>query len=259
MNSASVAAELATLRARGRLDEARAVLGGALREQPQDEALRRLAWQHAPVWWQPLAGPRARLERRGPDDAAFVRRCWADGDFMARFNRLAAPLPAGDDALRALLAGEQRALIADSRAIHWTIHDAAGPAGFVSLVDISFSHRRAEFLIGVLPQASRWLAPEAAHLAIGFAAGPLKLERLSAHFYPQNVEAQRIAQKFGFEREGLLRGYLRLPGSGERCDLVIAGLLLDDAYFARSARQRERLLGRDSHRDAARDDGRDDA
>jgi RimJ/RimL family protein N-acetyltransferase len=244
MTDAGIAGEVGALRTNGRLDEARAVLGRALQARPDDATLRQLAWQHAPVWWQPVEGPRARLVRRGPDDAAFVRRCWADADFMARFNRLAAPLPASDDALRAVLAAEQAALIADSRTIHWTIHDAAGPAGFVSLVDISFTHRRAEFLIGVRPQASRWLAPEAAHLAIGFAAGPLKLERLSAHFYPQNVEAQRVAEKFGFQREGLLRGYLRLPDSGERCDLVVAGLLLDDAYFARTSRQRERLLGR---------------
>jgi RimJ/RimL family protein N-acetyltransferase len=96
----------------------------------------------------------------------------------------------------------------------------------------------------VLPRASRWLAPEAAHLVLDFAAGPLKLERLTAHFYPENTEAQRVAAKFGFEREGLLRGYLRLPGTQRRSDLVIAGLLLDDAFFARSARMRQRLLGR---------------
>lgn len=244
MTAPGLAAEVAALRGRGRFDDARTLLAQAMRERPADESLRQLAWQHAPLWWQPIEGPRACLLRRGPDDAAFVRRCWADAGFMDRFNRLAAPLPGSDDVLRSTLAAEQAALVTDSRAMHWTIHDAAGPAGFVSLVDISFAHRRAEFLIGVLPHASRWLAPEAAHLAIGFAAGPLKLERLSAHFYPDNVEAQRIAAKFGFEPEGLLRGYLRLPGSGQRCDLLVAGLLLDDEYFARSARQRDRLLGR---------------
>jgi RimJ/RimL family protein N-acetyltransferase len=238
----TVAAKAAALRSGGQIEAARELLARHLREAPSEQ-LGFLAWQYAPVWWQPLEGPRARLLRRGPDDAAFVRRCWADVEFMARFNRLAAPLPASDEALRTTLAREQSALVGESRALHWTIHDRAGPAGIASLVHIALNHRRAEFLIGVLPRASRWLAPEAAHLVLDFAAGPLKLERLTAHFYPENTEAQRVAAKFGFEREGLLRGYLRLPGTQQRSDLVIAGLLLDDAFFARSARMRQRLLG----------------
>ena len=39
-----------------------------------------------------------------------------------------------------------------------------------------------------------------------------------------------------------MRGYLRQP-DGSRGDLVVAGLLLDDAYFARHQRIRRKLLG----------------
>lgn len=73
-------------------------------------------------------------------------------------------------------------------------------------------------------------------------ATPMQLERLTAYFYPDNPQALRQAQELGFEREGLLRGYLREPGAG-RSDLIVARLLLDGDFFARKARIRRRLLG----------------
>lgn len=80
-----------------------------------------------------------------------------------------------------------------------------------------------------------------------FAADRLRLGRLSAYFYPDNQPALRAAEKLGFEREGVLRGYLRERG-GSRQDLVVGGLLLDPAFFAGKARVRQRLLGRGSRR-----------
>jgi RimJ/RimL family protein N-acetyltransferase len=233
---------LARLRREGRMDEARALLQQRLAEAP-DARTGFLHWQHAPFWWQPIEGPRVRLVRRGPDDAALVRACWADADFMARFNRQAAALPADDAALRTLLAGERDALVEDHHALHWTVQVAGAGVGFVSLVDVGFRHRRAEFLIGLRPGTSSWAAVEAAHLALRFAAGPMQLERLVAHFYPDNVEAIRAALKLGFEHEGVLRGHLRDPATGQREDLVVTGLLLDPAFAARSERLRRRLFG----------------
>ena len=238
---------LRELRRSGRINEARELLAQAQRDQP-DPKLAFLAWQHAEFWWLPLQGKRITLRRRGPEDAALVRRCWSDADFMGRFNRLAMPLPESDEALKAILAREHWALAEESHALHWTVHVGASGCGFVSLVDIVFSHRRAEFLIGVTPGTNVWVGPEAAHLALQFAARQMKLERLSAHFYPENPSALRAAEKLGFEREGLLRGYLRLPDAdpcgGRRADLIVAGLLLDEPFFERSARLRARLLGK---------------
>lgn len=240
--AAALAGTLARLRREGRFDEARALLDRRLADQA-DPRTGFLAWQHAPFWWQPIEGPRVRLVRRGPDDAALVRRCWADADFMARFNRQAVALPADDAALKALLAGERDALVEDHRALHWTVRVGAEGVGFVSLVDVGFRHRRAEFLIGLLPGSSSWASVEAAHLALRFAAGPMQLERLVAHFYPDNTEAISAALKLGFEHEGVLRGHLRDAATGQREDLVVTGLLLDDAFAARTARLRRRLFG----------------
>jgi RimJ/RimL family protein N-acetyltransferase len=233
---------LARLRREGRLAEARALQQQRLAEEA-DPRIGFLSWQHAPFWWQPIEGPRVRLVRRGPDDAALVRRCWADADFMARFNRQAVALPADDAALAALLAGEREATVEEHHALHWTVQVGGEGVGFVSLVDVGFRHRRAEFLIGVRPGTSSWAAVEAAHLALRFAAGPMQLERLVAHFYHDNVEAIRAALKLGFEHEGVLRGHIRNTATGRREDLVVTGLLLDQAFAVRTERLRRRLFG----------------
>lgn len=118
----------------------------------------------------------------------------------------------------------------------------ARPLGFVSAANIAPGHRRAEFLIGLREACNPWLGPEAAHLALDFLARRAGIERLTAYFYPDNHSAIATARKLGFEPEGVLRSYLRLA-DGRRSDLVVAGLVLDEAWFARSARLRRRLLG----------------
>lgn len=236
----TLADELRTLRRSGRLAQARRLVVDRLRERP-DAALASLAWQHDDIWWQPIHGPRVTLRRRGPDDLALVRQCWQDDAFMERFNRMAPPLPTDDDALRQLLAREQATIVGEARSLHWTIETHGRKVGFISIADILLGHRRAEYLIGVREHCSPWVGPEASHLALGF-LGRAGIERLTAHFYPENVAAIEAAQKLGFVVEGTLRSYLRLA-DGRRTDLVVAGLVLDAAYFQRTARIRRRLLG----------------
>ena len=213
-------------------DAARAILADALAQRPHDQALSLLSWEHASFWWQPLSGPRATLRRRGPDDVATVRECWADAEFMRRFNQMAAALPAADGALDSMLRREQAAIISETPALHWTIEVAGRKLGFVSVVNISRQHRRAEFLIGVRGPCSPWTGPEAAHLVLGFLASKVGIERLTAYFYPENQSAIVAACKLGFAVEGTLRS-----------DLVVAGLSLESGYFERTARIRRRLLG----------------
>lgn len=235
---------LRTLRRSGQFDEARRLLAEQQARQP-DPRLAMLAWQHEAFWWQPLQGPRVSLHRRGPDDLSIVRRCWADADFMAKFNRMAPPLPADDEALRALLQREQATIVGESQALHWTIETDGQKVGFVSVANITPGHRRAEYLIGIREGCSPWVGPEASHLALGFLAQKARIERLTAYFYPENEAAIKVAQKLGFAIEGTMRGFLR-HADGSRGDLVVAGLLLDAAYFQRHARMRRKLLGETS-------------
>lgn len=258
-----LASQLRELRRSGQIEQARALLSRQLASAAAGTAAHKprlihLAWQHAPFWWQPLQGRSAGLRRRGPQDVALLRHAWQNADFMQRFNRMAADLPAQDDALQALLTREHWALPEESRGLHWTIESAGRGCGFVSVVELSMQHRRGEFLIGVLPDqapgASPWLALEASHLVFEFLRSHMKLERLTAYFYPDNPAALQMAQKLGFEREGLLKGYLRVPHNGQRVDLIVAGLLLDQAFFDRHARVRQRLLATTPARELPRQD-----
>jgi RimJ/RimL family protein N-acetyltransferase len=216
-----------------------------IRAQPGYEgsaALQALMREHQDFWWEPLAGSRVVLKRRDGDDAAFVRACWGDAGFMANFNRSARPLPVDDAALRQVLERERAALLSELHALHWTVCTQDGAVGFVSATDHSAAQRRCEFLIG-FPGVQRAIAVEAAQLAIEFLREKLDVERLTAHFYPENTHAIRAASKFGFRPEGVLRGYLRSP-DGSRADLVVAGLLLTERYPAQ--KWRERQIGRAS-------------
>lgn len=225
-----LAEQLRALRLQGRFAAARELIRG----QPgfaTSATLKRLAHEHEDFWWTPIQGRRATLVRRGPDDLTFVRACWGDVDFMRKFNRLARPLPANDDELRGILARERAGLFSEARALHWTIHTAQGPVGFVSATDYAPGHRRCEFLIGLLRQPASAVPVEAAHLAVQFLGEQAGVERLTAYFYAENQYAARVAEKFGFRPEGVLRGYI-LDADGRRSDLLVSGLLIAEAQKA---------------------------
>jgi RimJ/RimL family protein N-acetyltransferase len=234
--------QLRRWRLEGDLDAARRLLEALLAQRPADRGLQRLTLEHQSFWWQPLTGPRVQLTRRAPADLPFLRACWADRDFMTRFHRQAPPLPASDDEAGSLLQRECAAIPSESRALHWTLRTAVGPIGLLSVVDLNAAHRRGEFLIGLRGPRGAWAGVEAAHLAFDFLARRAGLERLTAYFYPDNRLAQRSALKLGFEHEGVLRGYLR-SADGQRHDLQVAGLLLDEAFFQRTAALRRRVFG----------------
>jgi RimJ/RimL family protein N-acetyltransferase len=77
-----------------------------------------------------------------------------------------------------------------------------------------------------------WLAPEgrgrgvathAVRLMAGWAFGELGIGRLELTCAPDNVPSQRVAERCGFTREGLLRSHL--PFRGTRRDTVMFSLL----------------------------------
>ncbi|WP_435820522.1 GNAT family N-acetyltransferase [Micromonospora purpureochromogenes] len=80
----------------------------------------------------------------------------------------------------------------------------------------------------LLPEArGRGLATRAVRLLADWAFGPVSLARLWAGTAPDNAGSQRVLERAGFRREGLLRG--RLPGrDGDRADAVLYALLADD-------------------------------
>ncbi|MES3001802.1 MAG: GNAT family N-acetyltransferase [Pseudomonadota bacterium] len=214
-----------------------------IRAQPgfdNSGALQRFLHEHEDFWWAPIVGKRVTLRRRGADDLSFVRRCWSDAEFMRKFNRVARQLPQDDDVLKEVLAREHVGLWSEAKALHWTLHAKDGPIGFISATDYTPGHRRCEFLIGLLGQGASPVPVEATHLACDFLRERAGVERLTAYFYKENAYASKVARKFGFEPEGVLRGYIR-DADGGRSDLMVSGLLLGDLEMAAVKNRRRRL------------------
>jgi RimJ/RimL family protein N-acetyltransferase len=72
----------------------------------------------------------------------------------------------------------------------------------------------------------RGAATAAVRLTAAWAFGELGIQRLSLLTAPQNQASQRVAERAGFTREGLLRAWL--PTSHGRWDSIMFSLLPDD-------------------------------
>jgi RimJ/RimL family protein N-acetyltransferase len=79
----------------------------------------------------------------------------------------------------------------------------------------------------LLPEArGKGLATRAVRLASRWALSDLELPRLGLFAEPSNVHSQRVAERAGFHREGVLRSWAEIDG--RRVDYVAFSLLPDD-------------------------------
>jgi RimJ/RimL family protein N-acetyltransferase len=69
-------------------------------------------------------------------------------------------------------------------------------------------------------------ASRATRLVAEWGIRTLQLARVELHAFPDNVASQRVAEKAGFQREGLLRSYREIRN--ERRDLVVFSLIAAD-------------------------------
>nr|CAD6422460.1 N-acetyltransferase [Rhizobium sp. Q54] len=74
----------------------------------------------------------------------------------------------------------------------------------------------------------------ALNIAIPHIYGQLQLHRIEAACIPENWKSVRLLEKAGFEREGLLRKYLKI--NGEWRDHVMYSRLPDDGEFGKMTR-----------------------
>jgi RimJ/RimL family protein N-acetyltransferase len=72
----------------------------------------------------------------------------------------------------------------------------------------------------------RGVATSALRMLSRWALTSAGFERLQLVTETQNVASQRVAVKAGFQREGLLRSFVKVDG--DRVDGVMFGLLRDD-------------------------------
>jgi RimJ/RimL family protein N-acetyltransferase len=86
---------------------------------------------------------------------------------------------------------------------------------------------RAEIGYWLLPEGrGQGRATRALRLVSGWALGQLGIARLELSTSPDNVASQRVAERSGFQREGVLRSYREI--SDRREDAVFFSLLRDD-------------------------------
>lgn len=89
--------------------------------------------------------------------------------------------------------------------------------------------------------AGRGMASLAVALVCDHAFASVGLHRVQADIRPENGPSQRLVERLGFRREGLLRRYLDIDGAWR--DHVAYGLLVEDVPGGVLARWRENAPG----------------
>ena len=99
--------------------------------------------------------------------------------------------------------------------------------GSCGLARFDWSDHKAEIGYWVRAEArGRAVGPRATRLLARWALDALGLERIELLANPENGPSQRLAEKAGFVREGVLRSYRRRKGRRE--DLIMFSLLPSD-------------------------------
>ncbi|MGY1809688.1 GNAT family N-acetyltransferase [Blastococcus sp. SYSU D00669] len=88
-------------------------------------------------------------------------------------------------------------------------------------------------------EAGRGMASLAVALVCDHAFGPVGLHRLQADIRPENGPSQRLVERLGFTREGLLRRYLDIDGDWR--DHLTFALLAEDVPGGVLTRWRQRI------------------
>jgi ribosomal-protein-alanine N-acetyltransferase len=170
-----------------------------------------------------LKTERLSLRPLSPEDAPAIHRMMSDAEVMAFWDSAQVDDPAVTDDI------VQRELfeMESGFAMHWAIERAADGTfiGACDLSDIDKRHARAE--IGFMVARRFWgegYTIEALHAVIGHAAQGLRLRRVQARVHLGNNRSIDLLERLGFDREGLLCGYVERDG--ERRDCLLFGLLL---------------------------------
>ena len=111
--------------------------------------------------------------------------------------------------------------------VQLAIVDPSAPAtvlGSVSLYEVDLARGRAMLGYWLTSAArGRGRASEATRLLAGWGFERLGLSRVALTCGPDNRDSQRVAERCGFTREGVLRSHM--PFKGGRRDSVVYGLL----------------------------------
>lgn len=237
------------LKAQGQIAEAALCFSQALALRPGLHNAAQALAEVSPAWLRPLEGKTLLLRRYAEQDAAFLHGCFKNERFMAMYHQYM-PRHERIETLRARL--RQAALLhpCQSKSVDWLIvRKSDGQAiGLANLTEIQFTHRRAEFLIGIPAVADQTTGAglEAALLVLDFAFNRVGLHKLTNIVYADNEAAQKNTLALGFVAEGRQREHIAGAASGRLLDIHNNGMTEGDfRASARLAKLAGRLLGRD--------------
>jgi len=173
----------------------------------------------------PLADDTVRLRPWSVDDVGAAHRATQD-PLISRFTRV--PADQTQDDVRLFLATQEPARAA-GRALGLVIAGARTGEllGSVGLLGVDWDERRCEIGYWLAPWArGRGAATRAVALLAPWALRELGLARVALHTTPDNEPSQRVAERAGFTREGVLRSYEERDG--RRLDVLLFSLLPAD-------------------------------
>ncbi|HEX4747888.1 MAG TPA: GNAT family protein [Gaiellaceae bacterium] len=168
-------------------------------------------------------------------DGDLVLRPWTEDDVPALVDACndaeiarwipVIPSPYTEEDARAFISGTSRAVPEYTVPEHsFAITVDASLAGAIGMSVNSMDYRgRIGYWVGAAARR-RGVCTRALRLLSRWALDELRLQRLDLITDPDNVASQRVAEKVGFRREGVLRAHLRHP-DGRIRDSVMFSLL----------------------------------
>jgi RimJ/RimL family protein N-acetyltransferase len=167
-------------------------------------------------------------------DEVVALRSWREADVPAQlqafsdpwFQRFSDWAPRDEHEALAYLAAHERARQRGEQVELALVepHDDSALLGGGSLNSVDLEQGRAAIGYWLAPQArGRGVATHAVRLLCRWAFEDLRLARLELTCGPDNHASQRVAERCGFTREGVLRSHL--PFKGGRRDTVVFSLL----------------------------------
>jgi RimJ/RimL family protein N-acetyltransferase len=172
-------------------------------------------------------------------DANVALRAWRADDVPDRLMAVADPLvqrfswarttPYTEADARMFFAAQEQARLRGEEISFALVvpDDDADVLGGASLYGVDRAERRAAVGYWLAERArGRGVATSAVRLIAGWAFAELGLCRLELTCAPENAASQRVAERCGFTREGVLRSYMEFKGA--RRDTVVFSLLAEE-------------------------------
>lgn len=143
------------------------------------------------------------------------------------------PFQSIDDALDEI--SWYQSILEKKTGIRWgiTLKDQEEVIGSCGFLNLTSQHHRSE--IGIELSKDHWgkgIASEAFEAVIRYGFEQMDLQRIEALIEPPNIPSQKLTEKQGFIREGLLRSYEFTCGKFD--DLYMYSLLKQDFNFSQS-------------------------